>query len=128
MGGARSQDITTPGRRSRRPGGVDGPGVGGRTSLARGAGREPRVVHRAHRGRGRRAARPGGRKVTQTSDELAAAVARHGWYHTIELAPGVVTAGMFDHRSAVDRYLLPESLTGLRCLDVGTMDGFWALR
>jgi tRNA (mo5U34)-methyltransferase len=33
---------------------------------------------------------------------------------------------MFDHRSAVERYLLPASLAGLRCLDVGTMDGFWA--
>lgn len=33
---------------------------------------------------------------------------------------------MFDHRPAVHRYLLPESLAGMRCLDVGTMDGFWA--
>jgi tRNA (mo5U34)-methyltransferase len=64
--------------------------------------------------------------VTETSDQLAAAVARHRWYHTLELAPGVVTAGMFDHRGAVDRYLLPDDLTGMRCLDVGTMDGFWA--
>jgi len=33
---------------------------------------------------------------------------------------------MFDHRPALDRYLLPQSLSGMRCLDVGTMDGFWA--
>jgi tRNA (mo5U34)-methyltransferase len=33
---------------------------------------------------------------------------------------------MFDHRPAVDRYAIPSDLTGLRCLDVGTMDGFWA--
>jgi tRNA (mo5U34)-methyltransferase len=33
---------------------------------------------------------------------------------------------MFDHRPAVDRYLIPEDLSGMRCLDVGTMDGFWA--
>ncbi len=57
---------------------------------------------------------------------LARAVARHRWYHTIELTEGVVTEGMFDHRPAVHRYLLPESLAGMRCLDVGTMDGFWA--
>jgi tRNA (mo5U34)-methyltransferase len=58
--------------------------------------------------------------------ELAREVARYRWYHTIELAPGVVTEGMFDHRPAVEKYLLPADLTGLRCLDVGTMDGFWA--
>ena len=49
-----------------------------------------------------------------------------GWYHTIEVAPGQETEGMFDLRPFVDRYGLPESLEGKRCLDVGTWDGFWA--
>ncbi len=57
---------------------------------------------------------------------LRAAAEEEGWYHTIELAPGVVTHGMFDHRPYVDRYGLPESLEGLRVLDVGTFEGFWA--
>ncbi len=57
---------------------------------------------------------------------LAAEVARFPWYHTHDLGQGVVTEGMFDHRGAVHRYLIPEDLTGMRCLDVGTMDGFWA--
>jgi tRNA (mo5U34)-methyltransferase len=57
---------------------------------------------------------------------LAEEVARYGWYHTLDLGGGVVTRGMFDHRPAVDRYLIPADLTGMRCLDVGTMDGFWA--
>ena len=48
------------------------------------------------------------------------------WYHTMELAPGVVTPGMFDHRPYVRRYGIPDDLSGLRALDVGTMDGFWA--
>lgn len=61
------------------------------------------------------------------ADDLAAGLARHPhWYHTLELAPGLVTAGMFDHRPVVDRFLLPADLSGMRCLDVGTMDGFWA--
>ena len=59
-------------------------------------------------------------------DELAQLVERHGWYHTLELAPGVVTAGMFDHRGQEDRHGLPPDLSGRRCLDVGTMDGYWA--
>jgi tRNA (mo5U34)-methyltransferase len=49
-----------------------------------------------------------------------------GWYHTIELAPGRETEGMFDLRPFVPRYGLPDSLAGMRCLDVGTWDGFWA--
>jgi tRNA (mo5U34)-methyltransferase len=57
---------------------------------------------------------------------LADEVARYPWYHTMDLGDGVVTRGMFDHRGHEDRYLLPSELTGLRCLDVGTMDGFWA--
>ena len=48
------------------------------------------------------------------------------WYHTIELAPGVVTKGQFDCRPAVPKLPIPASLAGKRCLDVGTCDGFWA--
>jgi tRNA (mo5U34)-methyltransferase len=57
---------------------------------------------------------------------LAVEVERYAWYHTLELAEGVVTAGMFDHRAVLGDYPLPGDLTGVRCLDVGTMDGFWA--
>jgi tRNA (mo5U34)-methyltransferase len=53
-------------------------------------------------------------------------VERLPWYHTHDLGDGVVTPGMFDHRAVVDRYLIPGDLSGMRCLDVGTMDGFWA--
>jgi tRNA (mo5U34)-methyltransferase len=58
--------------------------------------------------------------------ELLERARERGWYHTMELAPGHVTEGMFDLRPFVDRYGLPERLDGLRCLDVGTWDGFWA--
>jgi tRNA (mo5U34)-methyltransferase len=48
------------------------------------------------------------------------------WYHTQEVAPGVVTPGMFDLRPVVGRYGLPDDLRGTRALDVGTFEGFWA--
>jgi tRNA (mo5U34)-methyltransferase len=48
------------------------------------------------------------------------------WYHTQELAPGIVTPGMFDLRPLVPRYGIPAELTGIRALDVGTFEGFWA--
>lgn len=46
------------------------------------------------------------------------------WYHTIELRPGEVTPGWFDTRAVADRLPWP-ALEGMRCLDVGTFDGFW---
>lgn len=57
---------------------------------------------------------------------LAADVARLEWYHTLELAPGVVTPGWLDTRGVVPEIPFPASLEGKRCLDVGTFNGFWA--
>ena len=48
------------------------------------------------------------------------------WYHTLELAPGLVTPGWFDTRKVTSQVPIPESLRGMRCLDIGTFDGFWA--
>ena len=58
--------------------------------------------------------------------ELQAEVDALEWYHTIELAPGVVTPGWLDTRAVAPRIPFPASLAGKRCLDVGTFDGFWA--
>jgi tRNA (mo5U34)-methyltransferase len=57
---------------------------------------------------------------------LAAEVAGIQWYHTIELAPGVVTPGWFDTREVAHQVPFPASLEGKRCLDVATFNGFWA--
>jgi tRNA (mo5U34)-methyltransferase len=61
-----------------------------------------------------------------SGEDLRTLVETGRWYHTLELAPGITTPGMFDHRPYVDRYGLPEDLSGARALDVGTLDGFWA--
>ncbi len=58
--------------------------------------------------------------------ELAARAREHDWYHTLELAPGLVTEGWFDLRDQVHHYAIPERLDGMRVLEVGTWDGFWA--
>lgn len=47
------------------------------------------------------------------------------WYHTMELAPGVVTPGWFDLRLVIGRLPWPD-VAGKRCLDIGTWDGFLA--
>jgi tRNA (mo5U34)-methyltransferase len=61
-----------------------------------------------------------------TEADLRAEVAAHEWYHTLELAPGLLTPGWFDTRSVIDDLPFPADLSGRRCLDVGTFDGFWA--
>lgn len=60
-----------------------------------------------------------------TQDALAALADHPGWYHTVDVAPGVTTQGLADLRPFTGR-ALPRSLAGKRCLDVGTFDGFWA--
>lgn len=60
------------------------------------------------------------------TDNAQARVAGLDWWHTIEVAPGVVTPGGWDLRGTASRLPWPPSIAGLRCLDVGTMDGFWA--
>jgi SAM-dependent methyltransferase len=67
--------------------------------------------------------------VEEASDEQEAArevIGRNdAWYHTLELAPGIVTPGRIDLRKVAAK-LLPDDLSGMRALDVGTFDGFWA--
>ena len=63
--------------------------------------------------------RSGPMRVAERAQEIS-------WYHTLELGEGCVTEGMFDLRPLVDRYGLPERMEGMRALDVGTWDGFWA--
>jgi tRNA (mo5U34)-methyltransferase len=61
-----------------------------------------------------------------TSTDLLERARGLDWYHALELAPGFVTDGMFDMRQYVPHYGLPEHMDGMRALDVGTWDGFWA--
>src|SRR5437763_5006753 len=61
-----------------------------------------------------------------TQEDLLSRAGAFGWYHTLELAPGHVTEGMFDLRGMEARYGLPERMDGMRALDIGTWDGFWA--
>jgi SAM-dependent methyltransferase len=65
--------------------------------------------------------------ASEGSDASAGRAVRENraWYHTIELAPGVVTPGAVDLRGVAER-MLPQDLSGRRALDVGTFDGFWA--
>ncbi|WP_109117104.1 tetratricopeptide repeat protein [Azospirillum sp. TSO22-1] len=62
---------------------------------------------------------------TDERSRLEAAVAAVPfWYHRVALPHGVTTPGFAPLAPAAHR--LPERLDGLRVLDVGTWDGYWA--
>jgi tRNA (mo5U34)-methyltransferase len=60
------------------------------------------------------------------SEELLDQARERDWYHTLHLAPGFTTEGIFDMRRYVRYYGLPERMLGMRALDIGTWDGFWS--
>jgi tRNA (mo5U34)-methyltransferase len=63
--------------------------------------------------------------MAMTADELQRRLDEMGWYHTVDIAPGVATKGMFDNRHALSVIPFPD-LRGKRCLDIGTCDGLFA--
>lgn len=63
--------------------------------------------------------------LADSADTIQKYVDELWWYHTIDVAPGVRTPGWFDLRHALDLIPFPD-LTGKRCLDIGTWDGFYA--
>jgi tRNA (mo5U34)-methyltransferase len=68
-----------------------------------------------------------GAEVTPDRREQLLDLARNTpWYHSMELAPDLVTEGEFDLRDLIERYELPRVLAGKRVADVGTFNGFWA--
>ncbi|HZO07355.1 MAG TPA: class I SAM-dependent methyltransferase [Solirubrobacterales bacterium] len=48
------------------------------------------------------------------------------WYHRIEVMPGLTTPGVNDSQLVLRALDLPADLSGLRVLDIGTRDGFFA--
>lgn len=58
--------------------------------------------------------------------DLAERSARIRWFHRMELAPGIVTEGIYDPTRTLARLGLPHDLSGRRVLDVGAWDGFYS--
>ena len=64
-----------------------------------------------------------------TLDEARALVASVShWHHRFEIYPGLVTPGTYDPTFLLDKTRLAADLRGLRVLDIGTSDGFFALQ
>jgi len=50
------------------------------------------------------------------------------WHHAFEIYPGLLTPGTYDPSPLLDKLQLPADLSGVRILDIGTSDGFFALQ
>jgi len=48
------------------------------------------------------------------------------WFHQIEVAPGVLTPGSHESAAVLEGLPIPNDVRGLRVLDLGTRDGFFA--
>jgi len=58
-------------------------------------------------------------------EEVVRLVGARSWFHGFEIAPGIVSPGRVkvDARAALDYYGVPQSLSGVRALDIGARDG-----
>jgi tRNA (mo5U34)-methyltransferase len=64
-----------------------------------------------------------------TLDEARTLVASVShWHQAFEIYPGLVTPGTYNPTFLLDKTRLAADLRGLRVLDIGTSDGFFALR
>jgi tRNA (mo5U34)-methyltransferase len=57
--------------------------------------------------------------------ELENLIKNYKWYHTIELAPNIVTKGCYDWRKYFKNFNFP-SLKGKKILDIGAGNGFFS--
>jgi 2-polyprenyl-3-methyl-5-hydroxy-6-metoxy-1,4-benzoquinol methylase len=67
--------------------------------------------------------------ITEESQIRSMMAGHAGWYHRIELSPGIITPGVNDSSAnlrLLDNLGLPADCSGLRVLDIGTADGFMA--
>jgi tRNA (mo5U34)-methyltransferase len=53
-------------------------------------------------------------------------IARHRWYHRMELRPGLWTPGSMDGSKRLPGIGMPDDLTGRTVLDIGAWDGFFS--
>lgn len=59
-------------------------------------------------------------------EAIALTSAYTNWYHRIEVAEGVVTPGINDTPTYFGLFNFPQDCRGMRVLDIGTRDGYFA--
>lgn len=65
-------------------------------------------------------------EATKSKEELLARAKEVVWYHTLPLSKDYTTPGIFALHDYVPYYLVPPSLKGVECLEVGAGNGYWS--
>ena len=58
--------------------------------------------------------------------KLASEIAKISWFHTFNFGNGIVTSGYDDSHKRIRTLHMPEDLSGMTVLDIGSWDGFFA--
>lgn len=59
-------------------------------------------------------------------DDIKAQIAKREWYHSIEVAPGLLTPGRYNPKPLLETMGFPEDFRGKSVLDIGCYDGFFS--
>jgi len=68
---------------------------------------------------------PGMSSLSREEISSLVAATEH-WHHVIRFPHGIASPGAYDPTDLLERLALPNDMTGMRVLDVGTRDGFFA--
>src|SRR5215475_7754739 len=58
--------------------------------------------------------------------ELTSEISKISWFHTFNFGNGIVTSGRDNSYKRLKTLHLPETLSGMSVLDIGSWDGFFA--
>jgi tRNA (mo5U34)-methyltransferase len=58
--------------------------------------------------------------------KLATEISKISWFHTFNFGNGIVTSGYDDSHKRIRTLHMPEDLSGMTVLDIGSWDGFFA--
>jgi tRNA (mo5U34)-methyltransferase len=64
--------------------------------------------------------------VGMENGKLTSEIAKISWFHTFNFGNGIVTSGSDDSYTRLPTLHLPEDLSGMTVLDIGSWDGFFA--
>jgi tRNA (mo5U34)-methyltransferase len=64
--------------------------------------------------------------LSMDNGKLASEIAKINWFHTFNFGNGIVTSGYDNPYKRIKTLHIPEDLSGMTVLDIGSWDGFFA--
>ncbi len=64
-------------------------------------------------------------ELSMDREKILEKINSRDWYHSIEIAPGIITPGRYDPKPLLDIMGFPKDLSGKAVLDIAAYDGFF---